>query len=103
VDKAAKTRWVEALRSGKYKQARGTLRDATGAMCCLGVLAEIEGVPRTRVNDTYVYDFDDCKCAVAVPASFHNLGMVEKLRLINMNDHQKKTFSEIADYIEEKL
>lgn len=34
------TRWVEALRSGEYKQGRGVLcRD--GKYCCLGVAAEI--------------------------------------------------------------
>lgn len=31
---------IEALRSGKYKQTRGTLADETG-MCCLGVLCDI--------------------------------------------------------------
>ena len=36
--------WLEALRSGDYKQARGTLRRQYGDNphhCCLGVLCEI--------------------------------------------------------------
>lgn len=37
-------RWVEALRSGKYSQTCGALRDAEG-YCCLGVLSELVGVP----------------------------------------------------------
>lgn len=37
-----KTKWVEALRSGKYKQTTGLLKDAEG-YCCLGVLASING------------------------------------------------------------
>ena len=38
--KEYKDRWVEALRSGKYKQAKGTLRNKEG-FCCLGVLCDI--------------------------------------------------------------
>lgn len=40
-----RNRWVEALRSGKYQQATGTLTAITPAgkvgHCCLGVLTEI--------------------------------------------------------------
>jgi hypothetical protein len=41
---SVKKKWLEALRSGKYKQARGTLRKLAGrdaAFCCLGVLCEL--------------------------------------------------------------
>lgn len=34
--KAEKTKWVKALRSGKYKRGEGALLDE-GAYCCLGV------------------------------------------------------------------
>lgn len=40
VDVAMTRALIEALRSGKYKQTRGTLADETG-MCCLGVLCDI--------------------------------------------------------------
>lgn len=33
-------KWVNALRSGKYQQTQGHLRDKTG-YCCLGVACEI--------------------------------------------------------------
>ena len=33
-------KWIEALRSGKYRQTTGTLRDRDG-FCCLGVLCDI--------------------------------------------------------------
>ena len=36
-----KARWLAALRSGEYAQARERLRDRTGAMCCLGVLCDL--------------------------------------------------------------
>jgi hypothetical protein len=37
-----KGKWIDALRSGKYKQTVGGLKDAEG-YCCLGVLASING------------------------------------------------------------
>lgn len=37
-----KVRWLEALRSGKFKQGNGALCNE-GGYCCLGVLCEIEG------------------------------------------------------------
>ena len=42
--KAHRHLWVDALRSGKYKQAKEALKTTTGAMCCLGVLCELAGV-----------------------------------------------------------
>lgn len=33
-------KWVEALRSGRYKQCKSWLRDNDG-FCCLGVLCDI--------------------------------------------------------------
>ena len=36
-------KWVEALRSGKYKQTSGSLHDDNG-FCCLGVACEISGL-----------------------------------------------------------
>lgn len=41
MNKQIKARWVKALRSGKYKQARGVLKNKEGAMCCLGVLTDL--------------------------------------------------------------
>ena len=36
-----KKRWIKALRSGKYKQAKMALKDNQGGMCCLGVLCDV--------------------------------------------------------------
>ena len=33
--------WVEALRSGKYKQASGYLRRSEDSFCCLGVACDL--------------------------------------------------------------
>lgn len=62
MDKKKAMRWVKALRSGKFKQAQGTLvsfkededgelmKDRNGDLiksghCCLGVLCEVSKVP----------------------------------------------------------
>jgi hypothetical protein len=43
VDQEIKTLWVEALRSGYYKQGKNVLKD-NNRYCCLGVLKHlIEG------------------------------------------------------------
>ena len=38
---AVKQKWVEALRSGKYRQAKQRLHLEDGSMCCLGVLCDL--------------------------------------------------------------
>lgn len=43
VNKEIKAKWIEALRSGKYIQAKGQLHDGDG-FCCLGVLCDVLGV-----------------------------------------------------------
>lgn len=45
--KANRKLWIEALRSGKYRQAKEALRRKNGSMCCLGVLCELMGVEWT--------------------------------------------------------
>lgn len=35
-------KWVEALRSGKYEQGKGYLKNPYNKYCCLGVLCEVE-------------------------------------------------------------
>ena len=46
-----KVKWLEALRSGRFQQARHYLKITSpgqpAGYCCLGVLAEILGVPST--------------------------------------------------------
>jgi hypothetical protein len=43
--KSIATKWVKALRSGKYKQGEGLLKNTTkngkAEYCCLGVLSEV--------------------------------------------------------------
>lgn len=41
INKELIKQWVEALRSGKYKQGRKALRNRNDEFCCLGVLCDI--------------------------------------------------------------
>lgn len=40
MNKGIKDRWITALRSEKYSQTKGNLRDDEG-YCCLGVLCDL--------------------------------------------------------------
>lgn len=96
----AKTKWLKALRSGKYKQGDGVLYrevyvgdddKAQAQFCCLGVygrcvsklkLEEIEG--RDYLSET------------AIPRTVQN-------NLSNMNDIKNLSFKRIANWIERNL
>ena len=99
--------WVEALRSGDYKQTKETLKgelpECGVGYCCLGVLAEIMGhdlevepyvgdgdVLYNREGPKHIYE--DFKCHIGE-------GLVEEL--MTHNDYGM-SFKEIADIIEKE-
>lgn len=93
MDKKLKAKWVKALRSGKYKQGMQALYQE-GSYCCLGVLSCIATGKRGRAGAYSAkggYDLAD-----------KVLGDAKSQRLQTMNDGGC-TFTEIADYIEERL
>lgn len=47
--------WLEALRSGNYKQTKGKLRSRNKAFCCLGVACELAGMPNVYKDGEYTY------------------------------------------------
>jgi hypothetical protein len=94
-----KKQWIEALRSGKYRQGRLTLmtEDKDGfAYCCLGVACEI-GIAQPRLEG--LSDF--------VEYSFLDQSTQDKLVIMNDGSFsaqiEPKSFSQIADWIEENL
>lgn len=99
-------KWVEALRSGKYKQ--GTINLCrNNKYCCLGVLCEIaieNGLDISRVDNNGNIAFDGdfggitkkVQEWIGIPSS---LGIYSGRALSSDND-QGKTFQEIADIIE---
>lgn len=93
-----KRRWLEALRSGKYKKAREELirHNALGTpsgYCCLGVLTEIEDL-----GPSYHY------ASVLSPRQLLLAGMSgsQQSDLTKLND-QTGGWNKVCDYIEKNL
>ena len=82
-----KQKWVEALRSGKYKQTKGELKNGQG-FCCLGVACEI-GLTKRRYNGDDLVQF-----------KFLDNEIQNKLATYNDNG---KSFNWIANYINKYL
>ena len=61
-----KAKWVEALRSGKYTQARHALKGDRG-FCCLGVLCDISGVGKWDEYSAYVCGVRRSTVGLTVP------------------------------------
>jgi len=109
VNAELKAKWLEALRSGKYDQTSGHLRDGN-SFCCLGVLCNIfNEAGWDRSEGPYEWSFgegpDERREVGVLPSNFRNTYGIDsgtETRLIEMND-DGVPFSRIADYIEVKL
>ncbi len=103
MNKELKDKWINALRSGNYKQGLGRLK-YNGEYCCLGVLCEISGrVEFDKTAGNVRYANYDCN---SVPTEFlESLGLEYKYitRLWRMNDFDKLTFDQIADYLSKEV
>lgn len=122
-----KKRWVEALRSGKYPQAKAALRNKYG-YCCLGVLCDLaieEGIghwgEKCGESDVYPFITDNASESEweVLPISVQEWAGLEDrnpttmtkdrpyksvrpLRLSALND-DGVSFNKIADLISEHL
>jgi hypothetical protein len=109
MDAQLKKQWLEALRSGKYDQGTGQLRDGN-CFCCLGILCDIFSPSGWYITDG-IYEWvhgeglDESHEGGVLPRNFRVrcgiYGHIEA-RLIEMND-SGKPFTQIADYIEAQL
>jgi hypothetical protein len=106
MDAEIKTKWVEALRSGKYEQTRHTVRDHRG-FCCLGVLCDIAGATwKTDEACEFYVEYDCDQSVTGTPETLDlaiGLGESGRDAVMRMNDADEKSFAEIADYIEQNL
>jgi hypothetical protein len=104
--------WVEALRSGDYKQGHGRLariKDKQIEYCCLGVLCEVLEVPREKNNGYFTYE----EGSMFPPNSAYQAAGLIKGTCINydgteielhfLNDSYPLSFKQIADLIEAQL
>ena len=111
--KAFKTKWVEALRSGDYKQGEGLLYNDIGkTYCCLGVACKISEPDYVPPYDEFIRGSKRDKIYPNLPAILVGEDNIPK-KLADMNDgaklpngeviHPKMSFVEIADWIEKHL
>ena len=101
-------KWVEALRSGKYSQGKGTLQNRAG-YCCLGVACDVyekETGNELPKNDEDFYEghilfgaFEQVKDWLNLKTSNANFGEGSQDNLVAKND-RGNTFDEIAEVIE---
>lgn len=113
MDAELKTKWVSALRSGEYKQGRGKLRSEDDCYCSLGVCCDVSGEgewvrkPDSEGNGYWAYCYRDEAPAAIPPKQLNKKWGLNDIailgRLLHMNDMEKKTFPEIADYIEANI
>lgn len=102
--RADRAKWCEALRSDRFEQAYGRLRDSGNGRCCLGVACEVLGAIWTR-DGIAIYGDDSDDAYLPVPlAERLGLSKVEQESLTIRNDgggeHLPHTLRKIADYIE---
>lgn len=102
MDAEIKTKWVEALRSGKYEQGTEQLY-SEGKYCCLGVLCDIVD-PRGRKwkRATLPPETIVEKAGLDLPSPFVHYD-ARKEPLVVLNDGYGLTFPELADLIEAQL
>lgn len=114
MDPNVKRLWIEALRSGKYRQGRGSLHSINEEYCCLGVLcalAEEHGVSKrsaATVGYGYGYAYDGntaiLPSAVRSWAGLDNENpLAGGVSLVLANDNLREDFNQIADRIEAHL
>ena len=109
MDKALKAKWLEALRSGKYKQGRGKLRSVDDEFCCLGVLCDISGQGEWEtLGDQTGYlslterEYDWYQLPQFM-MKFSGIRLQEQRTLMVLNDIKELSFPEIANWIEENV
>jgi len=118
MDVEIKKLWLEALRSGEYKQAQGLLTDGEG-FCCLGVLCDIhskvtgDGDWHDYVDSptTYIAGlYESSDVLPAEVAEWAGLGITSphvrhganSVAIAELNDLGYE-FSKLADIIEDQL
>ena len=93
--------WIDALRSGKYRQAQYRLKSDEG-YCCLGVLCDLARVDGGPGWSDGLYRVIDGQLPHQM-ARFMGLTQRAQNRLADLNDKSCTPFPQIADYIEQRI
>ncbi len=111
LNKKFKRKWVNALRSGKYKQGDSYLFDSTNnTHCCLGVACAISNITKEQIEfvnfiDSDIVRFNAETLNASDKAALNALSKDQDLqdKLANFNDGHKLSFKWIASWIEKNL
>jgi hypothetical protein len=121
MDAQLKAKWIQALRSGEFRQAEGMLHNsANDSYCCLGVLCKVMGAEFGQVGEIYGPNYDHVPHIDGKLLSSgydeeldsevaQQVGIPDQSELVMRNDGNTKlgvpqhSFAEIADYIEKNL
>lgn len=106
--------WLQALRSGKYEQTQGTLRDTENGFCCLGVLCNLHAqthpkiAAREKHSTAYMGHSGDLPHSVMQWAGLEDSDPLVVYRgeadtLAGLNDSVGLSFKKIANVIEKQL
>ena len=109
-----KRKWVAALRSGKYAQGQGFLKDEDGGYCCLGVLCSIFAKEKSKLGVKFIGESDGTwsfmgsgatlPVVVADWAGLDNVDpTIGPVTAVGLNDDQYRSFRYIARMIEKYL
>lgn len=97
--------WIAALRSGEYEQGRGNLirKDGEKSLyCCLGVAGRLIGITDKELIEGDSDPYRTIKEAYGLHADLgHPKNKDDFTPLYILNDSYKKTFTEIANVIEQ--
>ena len=100
-----KQRWIEALRSGEYKQGKGRLHMGD-EFCCLGVLCEILDTPSVihQATGAKAYDGETAYLPYSVAQKCDLCdtrgGLVDSTTSLSQINDRGNSFTTIADIIE---
>ena len=108
---SVKARFIKALRSGKYKQGFGTMRDSNDKFCVLGVLCNLHAqehpviAKKQKYKTEYLGDSASLPMVVQTWAGLSSdnpklPGVKGQPTLMHLNDSKRLTFPEIATLIE---
>lgn len=103
--KTIKKLWVQALRSGKYRQGFGSLRTGPHTYCALGVLTRLYANAVHKSFDKVIrHPYAPLPLAVRQwaglsRADYHWGGRT----LIERNDHYRTSFETLAKLIDQRL
>lgn len=109
--KALKTKWLKALRSGKYKQTRKgvlcniSVKGKPLSYCCLGVLCEVAGIPAVIKDFTskcMEFDGDESYLTFKLNRQL-GINLKDHDKLVDMNDTSHYNFKQIADWVSKNI